>query len=279
MEDIRSLFPQLPLQKFTFSSVTLNDTGEIVQAEDRQAFRLVETLPGGVTLPLIALPGGTFQMGSLPRQAGGDEKPRHLVSLPPFLIAQSLVNQQQWQAVIGHLPPCRFLGPDLPVERVSWKQARAFCQALTKKTARDWRLPSEAQWEYACRAGTVTPFSTGETITTAYANYCGEHIFRNEPRGAYRHTSTPAGTYPANPFGLYDMHGNLWEFCADRWHPDYSGAPFDGTPWEQGGEDRYRVARGGSWHEPPGNCRSATRLRVAEDEEDDLLGFRIVILL
>ena len=277
MTVLGALFPNLTLQSFTFPFVTLNGNGEILQVQNNQAYRLVETLPGEIPLTLIALSGGTFQMGSPHGQGYEDEMPRHLVSLPPFLIAQALVTQQQWQAVMGRAPHCRFHGPDLPVERVSWKSVRAFCQALSKKTGNAYHLPSEAQWEYACRAGTATPFSTGETITTLYANYCGEHIFRNEPRGVYRHTSTPAGTCLPNPFGLYDMHGNLWESCADRWHPDYSGAPFDAASWEQGGEIGYRVARGGSWHEPPNNCRSATRLRIAEDEEDDMIGFRVAL--
>jgi formylglycine-generating enzyme required for sulfatase activity len=129
----------------------------------------------------------------------------------------------------------------------------------------------------------VTPFSSGETITTEYANYVGDHLFRDEPRGIYRHVPVAAGTLPPNPWGLYDMHGNLWEFCADRWHDDYSGAPFNGEAWEltggsPAGQD-WRVARGGSWHEPPANCRSATRLRVLETERDDYYGFRLVVTL
>jgi formylglycine-generating enzyme required for sulfatase activity len=173
----------------------------------------------------------------------------------------------------------RFSGTNLPVENISWQEAEQFCRKLSKRTGHDYHLPSEAQWEYACRAGTSSPFNTGDTITTDYANYCGDHTYRDETRGVYRHGTTPVEQFPANPFGICDLHGNLWEFCSDRWHADYVGAPFDGTPWEWGGEAGYRIARGGSWHEPPGNCRSATRLRVSEKERDDFYGFRLALSL
>ncbi len=156
------------------------------------------------------------------------------------------------------------------MDRVSWHDARRFCQRLSRLTGRDYRLPSEAEWEYACRGGTATPFCYGETITTDLVNYCGEHTFGLGPKGVYRHGTTDVGSFPPNAFGLYDMHGNVWEWCADAWHDDYSGAPVNGTPWEAARaaaraardaprmpRDAARVMRGGCWHDPPDLSRSA----------------------
>ena len=267
----------LTRQMITFESVTLDRRGELIRLIPGQAQGWIHDLGGGVTLTLVEIPGGMCQIGSRHGEGYADEAPRHLVTLAPFLLGQAPVTQAQWQAVMGKGHYVRFSGPDLPVDNVSWQDAAEFCRRLTKKSGLNYQLPSEAQWEYACRAGTQTPFSTGETITTDYANYVGQHLYRDEPCGIYRHVPTPAGTFPPNPFGLYDMHGNLWEYCADRWHPDYNGAPMDGTAWEWGGETGFRVARGGSWHEPPANCRSATRLRVDEREREDYYGFRVLL--
>jgi formylglycine-generating enzyme required for sulfatase activity len=161
------------------------------------------------------------------------------------------------------------------VDRVTRDDAQAFCQELSRRTGRGYRLPSEAEWEYACRAGTATPFHLGKTITTDLANYVGEHTYLSEPRGVYRHCSNEMGAYPPNGFGLYDMHGNVWEWCADGWHDDYVGAPTDGRSWEGGGTDH--VLRGGCWHDPPGLCRSSARLRQAATEAADFFGFRVAL--
>jgi formylglycine-generating enzyme required for sulfatase activity len=190
-------------------------------------------------------------------------------------MSRSLITQEQWKALLGRLPPCRFKGDTLPVDRVSWKDAQKFCKRLSEKMGREYLLPSETQWEYACRAGTSTPFSFGETLTIEVANFNGEHVFGEEPRGFYRHVTTEGGTFPPNAFGLYDMHGNLWEWCADNWLDDYASAPRDGSSY-QNKDSHYRVARGGSWHEPPGLCRSASRLRLLESDADEVTGFRVV---
>ncbi len=190
-------------------------------------------------------------------------------------MSKYLITQAQWKAIMGKLPPCRFKGDGLPVERVSWDDAQKFCQQLSKKTGRKYHLPSESQWEYACRAGTNTPFSFGETLTIEVANFNGEHTFRNEPRGLYRHVTAEGGTFPPNAFGLYDMHGNLWEWCADNWLEDYASSPRDSSSY-QNKDSRYRVARGGSWHEPPALCRSAARLQVLQSDADEFMGFRVV---
>ncbi len=255
---------------------TINEQAKVIKRTSHIIRQFTSDLGKGVLLELVAISGGTFLMGSAEGSPYDDEYPRHTAIMPPFLMAKSLVTQEQWQAVMGANPYYRCKGATLPVENISWHAAREFCQRLAKLTRRAYHLPSESQWEYACRAGTVTPFYCGETITTDYANYCGEHTYRSEPRGVYRHKTTPAGSLPPNAFGLYDMSGNLWEYCADTWHDDYRGAPITGGVWEAGGDSAYRVGRGGSWHDPPGLCRSATRLKVETLTGDDLIGFRVV---
>ncbi len=258
-----------------FETPTLNVEGQVVAQTRHIARSSSEDLGNDVRLNLVIIPVGAFQMGSPPHVGNTEEHPQHFVTLQSFMISRCLVTQGQWKAVMSKLPPCRFKGDDLPVERVSWDEARTFCQRLARKTGRNYQLPSETQWEYACRAGTTTPFSFGETLTTEFANFNGEHTFRHEPRGPYRHMTTPGGAFPANAFGLYDMHGNLWEWCADNWLEDYSASPRDASSYQRRA-DRYRVARGGSWHEPPALCRSATRLRVLQSEADEVIGFRVV---
>ena len=214
-------------------------------------------------------------MGSPPYLGNADEQPQHFVTIKPFLMGRTLITQGQWKAVMGKLPSCRFKGDNLPIEHVSWKDAQSYCKRLSDKTGRNYHLPSETQWEYACRAGTSTPLSFGETITIDVANFNGEHTFRDEPRGFYRHITTEGGCFPPNAFGLYDMHGNLWEWCADNWLDDYTSSPRDDSSY-QSKDSHYRVARGGSWHEPPGLCRSASRLRILESDADEFTGFRVV---
>ena len=252
---------------------TLDEKGEIIFWSRLTAHQFTQDL-GAAHLEMITIPGGIFQMGS-PGQGGNpDERPQHQVRVESFMMGKFLVTQGQWKAVVGKLPPCRFKGESLPVERVSWKEAQKFCQRLSGSTGRNYRIPSEAQWEYACRAGTVTPFSFGETLTIDVANFNGEHTYRQEPRGVYRHVTTEGGTFPPNGFGLYDMHGNLWEWCTDSWLDDYSDSPRDGSGY-RGKENPYRVVRGGSWHEPAQLCRSASRLRVHELDADEFMGFRV----
>jgi formylglycine-generating enzyme required for sulfatase activity len=266
------------MQTFEFETLTVNSSGEILSRALGQARSIVETLKNDIALEMVWLPGGITQMGSPGHLGYADEHPQHPVSVAPFFISRYLVTQEQWLSVMRRPLNCRFSGARLPVDRASWDDAQSFCQRLAKRSGHPYRLPSEIEWEYACRANTATPFSCGETLTTDLANYVGEHIFANEPKGIYRHGTTPVDTFPPNAFGLSDMHGNLWEWCADAWHDDYTAAPFNGTAWDDF-KPKFRVVRGGSWHETPNHCRSAVRLKFAPTERDDFVGFRVALTL
>jgi len=263
------------MDEFTFHPVHIDARGEATRRETRRALRDVEDLGDGVMLSLVAIPAGQFMMGSPGRQGYDDERPQHGVSVAPFLMGQYPITQAQWRAVMGALPQCRCHGEQCPVDSISWDEAMAFCARLTGRTGRVYGLPSEAQWEYACRAGTTTPFYYGETITTEVANYCGVHTYGAGPAGPYRHQTIDVGSFPPNAFGLYDMHGSIWEWCADPWHSDYVGAPSDGRAWESAERAWYHVARGGSWHDGPDLARSAARLRAPASGGDELMGFRV----
>lgn len=258
-----------------FDTPTLDQKGEIIAWTRHEAEQFTEELGNNTSMQVIWIPAGIFKMGSLPHQGDRDEQPQHLVTIQSFLMGKFLITQGQWKSVMRKLPPCRFKGDRLPVERVSWDDAQKFCVQLSKITGRNYRLPSETQWEYACRSGMTTPFSFGETLTVEVANFNGEHTFRDEPRGYYFHSTNEGGKFPPNAFGLYDLHGNLWEWCADNWLDDYSSAPRDNSSY-QNRDSEHRVARGGSWHEPPALCRSAVRLRVLERDADEFMGFRVV---
>jgi formylglycine-generating enzyme required for sulfatase activity len=174
--------------------------------------------------------------------------------------------------------PAKFKGANRPVERVSWHEAVEYCQRLSQRTGRRYSLPSEAQWEYACRAGTTTPFAFGETITSELANYDATSTYANGPKGEKRGQTTPVETFPANAWGLQDMHGNVWEWCLDHWHDSYEGAPLDGSAWVSGGDQNGRRLRGGSWNNSPGFCRSARRSRAQPGNASINVGFRVVCL-
>jgi len=161
------------------------------------------------------------------------------------------VTQAQWAAVMGQHTG-RFSGDRLPVENVSWDAAQAFCRRLRNTTGRHYRLSSEAEWEYACRAGsTATLLVRSDDHHGAGELTTASSPFAAEPVGLYRHAPTTAGSFRPNAFGLYDMHGNLWEWCADPWHESYDGAPADGQVWTTSGHPTLRVLRGGSWHDTP----------------------------
>ena len=216
-----------------------------------------------------------------------NEKPQHEVNVPAFYMGKYEVTQAQWRAVAS-LPrvkielkpnPSHFKRDDLPVEQVSWEDAVEFCARLSKATGRQYRLPSEAEWEYACRAGTRTPFAFGETITPELVNYDGNYPYAQASKGMYREKTTPVGYMGvANAFGLYDMLGNVWEWCLDAWHDTYNNAPTDGSAWERAGDPGKRVLRGGSWGNGALNSRAANRSRDAPDVRGSDSGFRVVLV-
>jgi formylglycine-generating enzyme required for sulfatase activity len=259
--------------------ITVDKFGEVIQRQPRVARYFIEDLGNGVSLEMAAIPGGTFMMGSLENEEGRSryEGPQHQVTVPSFFMGKYPVTQAQYQAIMG-TKLSHFKVSNHPVEEVRWYDAVAFCEKLSQKTGKNYRLPSEAEWEYACKAGTTTPFHFGETITTDLANYNGNYTYGQEPKGVYRRETTEVGSFGvANNFGLYDMHGNVWEWCQDHWHSNYEGATTDGSAW-LGTKKRNnpRMLRGGSWDNYPENCRSAFRYGSFFDSNYLTVGFRVV---
>jgi formylglycine-generating enzyme required for sulfatase activity len=249
-----------------------------------------EQLPGGIDLEMMEIPAGEFLMGSPESEPErhSDESPQHPVSVNSFYLGRYPITQAQWKAVTA-LPqieielnpdPSHFKGDNRPVERISRYEAKEFCARLTEKTKRLYRLPTEAEWEYACRAGTTTPFHFGENITPDLANYDGNYTYQDGLKGEFREETTPVNHFDfPNAFGLHDMHGNVWEWCEDHWHDDHSEAPTDGKARLAGKKDTNRVLRGGSWNLNPRYCRSAIRFNAPPDLRDHNIGLRVVCSL
>ena len=266
-------YPQFLLKEF-FETVTVDKTGKIVNQENHQAAYFKEDLGNGITLEMVQIPGGSFKMGSPESERYESESPQHEVNVPAFSMGKFVVTQEQYQQIMGN-NPSRFSGAKRPVEKVSWNDAVEFCQKLSQQTGREYRLPSEAEWEYACRGGTTTPFHFGETITTDLANYNGTYSYASEPKGKYLQKTTDVGSFPPNAFGLYDMHGNVWEWCQDDWHNNYIDAPKDGSGWTSQSSNT-KMLRGGSWLNYPGSCRSAYRNHYILGGNSHNVGFRVV---
>jgi formylglycine-generating enzyme required for sulfatase activity len=252
------------------------NTGHKVNSETKQIKYATVELPQSVTLEMVNIPGGLFLMGSPEGQGEDNEKPQHQVTVPEFWMSKYPVTQAQWRS-IAFLPlvkqelkpdPSMFQGDLRPVERVSWWEAIEFCARLSQLTDQQYRLPSEAEWEYACHANTTTDFYFGAALTKNLANH-------NSAEGE----TTDVGSYEPNAFGLYDMHGNIWEWCQDDWHDSYVGAPLDGSAWTDRNDNDYqkeKLLRGGSWFSNPNNCRSAYRVRINADNRSSSGGFRVV---
>ncbi len=270
----------IPLWKVDFETVIVNERGEVIDRPAKQANFFKEDLGNGVVLEMVKIPGGSFKMGSpeTEKDRSDSESPQRTVNVPSFFIGKFAVTQAQYQAIMGN-NPANFKVDKRPVETVSWSDAIEFCWKLSDWTSRTYRLPSEAEWEYACRAETTTPFHFGETITGALANYDARAVYRSEPKGEYRQQTTDVGTFPPNAFGLYDMHGNVWEWCADHWHENYQGAPIDGSAWLSDDQNASRLLRGGSWSFNPAYCRSAYRSYHVPASRNFTLGFRVVCVL
>jgi formylglycine-generating enzyme required for sulfatase activity len=274
----------------------------IVKRRRQQSQYFIENLENTVQLEMVEIPGGSFEMGApqTEKDSSDSERPQHQVNVPTFFMGKYPVTQAQWKAVAA-LPrvnrelkpnPSHFKGDGStsltnhrPVEQVSWYDAVEFCDRLSRHTKRQYRLPSEAEWEYACRAGTTTPFHFGETITTDLANYNGNQTYGQGSEGEYREKTTEVGSFQvANNFGLYDMHGNVWEWCLDDWHDNYQGASTDGSVWfnsddKLNDKSRRAVLRGGSWFDIPRFCRSAFRGYFNRDNHNGNIGFRVVCVV
>jgi formylglycine-generating enzyme required for sulfatase activity len=273
--------PQAPipsnnLKTFSFEVVTTDARGNITNRRNASAKYFTEDLGNGVTLEMVEILGGTFIMGSPKSEAkrGSNEGPQHQVTVPSFYMGKYELTQVQYEAIIG-TNPSNFKGDNRPVERVSWNNAVEFCKKLSQKTGKKYRLPSEAEWEYACRAGTTTPFYFGESITPDLVNYDGNYTYASAPKGKYRRQTTDVGTFPPNSFGLYDMHGNVWEWCQDDYKNDYINAPTDGSALTSPSRSA-KLLRGGSWLDYPDFCRSAFRNAYYLDNFNYYIGFRVV---
>jgi formylglycine-generating enzyme required for sulfatase activity len=278
-----------------------------------------EGLTPELGLTMLWIPPGRFWMGSPPEEPDRSdaEGPQRLVQLQGFFLGQTPVTQAQWRAVAQWQPrdgerwgqelqanPSRFQAKDAadeqqrevfgefrlldgetstdqrPVEQVSWHDAMEFCNRLSQRFGRRYTLPSEAQWEYACRAGTTAPFHFGDTITSKLANYDASVSYGDGPTGEYRQQTTAVVSFPANGWGLYDMHGNVWEWCTDHWHDTYEGASEDEQPWidESAGKNHARLLRGGAWVRSPKDLRSASRSNHHPDNRFIYVGFRVCCL-
>lgn len=315
---IRRLLSRPALRTISFEVASVDERGMRNPPEKYSAAIFTEALGLGAGLDMVSIPAGSFTMGSPLQEPERQpvEGPQHHVTLAAFFIGASTVSQAQWSAVVSahpdgiHLdldPSASFFkGIDLPVESITWNQAEEFCLRLAEITGRPYRLPSEAEWEYACRAGTTTPFNVGPTITPELANYCGtggavcgdsdgksvasdvyidvkysSGAYGQGPVGVFQGTTTRPGTFPPNRFGLYDMHGNVWEYCLDKWADSYADAPLDGTAYLSGPRDSERILRGGSWSHNPAICRSAYRDHIAPGDSgwQGRIGLRVVCTL
>ncbi|WP_353929813.1 bifunctional serine/threonine-protein kinase/formylglycine-generating enzyme family protein [Okeanomitos corallinicola TIOX110] len=276
---------RLNLKTFNFKVVTTNRKGEIIKRRNQSARYFVEDLGNGVMLEMVEIPAGTFMMGSPENEDGrwNPEGPQHQVTLESFFMGKYPLTQAQYQAILGNNPGSfkgdgsTSLTNQRPVEYVSWDDAVAFCEKLSQKTGKNYKLPSEAQWEYACRAGTTTPFYFGESITPDLVNYNGNYSYADAPKGKYREQTTDVGTFPPNAFGLYDMHGNVWEWCEDSWQDSYINAPIGGSALNR--QSDTKTMRGGSWGYFPENCRSACRYGSYRDYHSNFIGFRVVCVV
>lgn len=280
-------FPPLP--SFEVETPHLDSAGRTLAVARSRARFLRVALGDAVHLDLIAVPAARYRMGASVAEAhcGPYECLPRIVDTSPFYLARTPITQAQWRAVaalpavtrdLAAAPSC-FDGDAHPVECVSWLDAQEFCARASRATGHALRLPSEAEWEAACRAGTSTPFHFGQTLTGAHAHYAAHHVYAAEAPAAAPHGTAPVGAHAPNALGLQDMHGNIWEWCADRWHDSYADAPRDGRAWTDGGREEWRSLRGGSWADAPGRLRAAHRSGYAAASYNRLIGLRVALSL
>jgi len=230
-----------------------------------------------VNMAVVYIPAGEFDMGSpMDEPKRDDDEAQHHIKLTKaFYIGKFEVTQLQYRVIVND-NPSKFGGDKLPVDNVNWYEAARFLKKLSDKTGMKFRLPTEAEWEYACRAGTKTAFNTGTTLDSDVANYDATEPYADGIIGNYLKRTTEVGSYPPNAFGLYDMHGNVWEWCSDIYDEDY----YKKTPLvdpKGPAEGKPKVMRGGAWYEEAYKCRSADRNHRWPKDNQSIIGFRIVL--
>lgn len=286
------------IEEFSFETINLKEEkklfGLVSKVEknliSKKGQFFVEYLGQGVNLEMVFVPSGSFLMGSNSSEPHRekDESPQHKVNLNSFYVSKYPVTQSQWK-IVSSFPkvtrnlktkPAQFRGDNLPVERVSWFDAQEFCKRLSKYTGRNYRLPTESEWEYACRGNTQTAFSFGDIITHEVANFdrASKSDSKNKETKLEKKT-TPVDNYFPNPFGIYDFHGNVWEWCEDNYSNSYTQKPRDGSAYLTSTGNQNRVVRGGSWALPQEYCRSAKRNSYPPDSSYNFIGFRVVCVL
>ena len=260
-------YPATSAEAEFLQSITASDMNLPVETEI--------AMGNNVTMKFILIPAGEFHMGS--SKLFSDEWPLHWVKISrPFYMSRCEVTQIQYNTVMGLRKNCKFRGDSLPVENINWYEVNSFLNRLSNKYSLKFRLPTEAEWEYACRAGTNTPFYTGETINDSQANYDCRSVYEKGIKGIYIGMTTAAGSYPPNAFGLYDMHGNVWEWCSDRYGSNYYSHGDMIDPKGQSDGKKY-VIRGGSWKDAPSELRSANRNARRRGADKKHLGFRVIL--
>lgn len=263
------------------TSIKLNDRGMMIDRPQCPVQVFQEELGAGIFLTMVKIPAGKFMMGSPANEEGGSahEQPQHQVKIPEFYLGQTQVTQAQWAAIFPDKSVKFGNNSQLPIDSINWLDAIEFCDRLTQTTGRKYRLPSESEWEYACRAETTSPFAYGDAIVPTVVNYDGEQPYELAPKGLFRQKATPVATFPPNHFGLYDMHGNLWEWCLDEWFDHYHGVPTDGSAMgaiDPRDGQQYRVVRGGSWFSAGQTCRAASRTSLIASFRHYHYGMRVV---
>lgn len=302
----RTIVPSARFESFQFTVAALDSSGMMKGGTQREGKLYREDLGDGESLEMIEIPSGNFWMGSSRTEFGNIVKELQRVGLPnrqaqevaqsetpygqvkviSFFLGRTEITQAQWAKVAGwakvqielNLEPAFFRGTNRPVEQVSWEEAVEFCARLSARTGRPYRLPSEGEWEFACRAGTLTSYHFGETISAEAANFDATFPWGHASAGTRsQQTYDAASTAAANGFGLLDMHGNVQEWCMDPWHPNYQGSPSGASVWETDGDSRYRVVRGGSYLSAAAFCRCSSRGRNEFDRRFSDTGFRVAI--
>lgn len=287
-EDSELILTAPALNTIAFHTASMTPTGTLVPGAKEMTSQAFTVDLGGITMEMVRIPGGSYERGSPDAEADRftDEGPVQTVTISEFYLGRYEVTQAQWKAVAAlpkvsiDLPadPSEFKGDDLPVENVSWAQAGEFCARVSRRAHRKFRIPGESEWEYACRAGTTTPFAFGETISTDVANYDGHIGYGSGKPDTSRGKTVPVGSLKyANAWGISDMHGNVWEWCFGEYHDTWTGSPTDGSPWITGADARLRSCRGGSWRTLAADLRSANRYGLDIYEQPRAIGLRVAM--